>query len=107
MDLLVKPRLGDLLSTTILNTAPADAEVRHLWAAEDRDCSPAGFTDNVALGRLILDGGNDSLFRFTAAPLSLTFDDAAAQLVPPSGAPVRSGTYHPANYVPARQMISA
>jgi hypothetical protein len=106
VDLPVKPRLGDLLGTTILDTAPAFVEVRHLWAAEDRGCSPAGFTDNVALGRLILDGGNDSLFRFTAAPLTLTFDDAAAQPAPPSGTPVRSGTYHPANYVPARQMLT-
>src|SRR6266516_3785519 len=65
VDLPVKPRLGDLLGTTILETVQPGAEGRHLWAAEDRGCSRAGFTDNVALGRLILDGGNDSLFTFT------------------------------------------
>ncbi|PYI85350.1 MAG: hypothetical protein DME26_11230, partial [Verrucomicrobia bacterium] len=65
VDLPVKPRLGDLLGTTIVDTAPAGAEARHLWAAEDRGCSPAGYKDNAALGRLILDGGNDSQFTFT------------------------------------------
>jgi len=62
-----KPASGDLLGTTILNTAPPDAEVPHLWAADDRGCEPAGFLNNAALGRLILDGGDQSLFRFTAA----------------------------------------
>jgi hypothetical protein len=106
VDLPVKPKTGDLRGTTILDTAPPGAEISHLWAAEDRDCSPAGFTDNVALGRLILDGGNDSLFRFTPAAFALTFDDAATQFIPPSGSPVRSGFYKPANYAPARQMLT-
>ena len=79
IDLPVKPKVGDLRGTTILDTGGFGSEIRHAWAAEDRDCTPAGFTDNVALGRLILDGGNDSVFRFTPAAFSLTFDDAAAQ----------------------------
>lgn len=63
----VKPAMGDLLGTTIEDTAPPAADVRHLWAAEDRGCVPEGFTNNAALGRLILDGGTNSQFTFTGA----------------------------------------
>jgi len=44
--------------------------VDHVWAGEDRGIVPAGFTNNLALGKLILDGGDRSLFRFTGAGTS-------------------------------------
>lgn len=69
-DLLVKPAAGDLLGTTVTNTAPQFAEVINRWAGEDRRCSNDGFTNNAALGRLILVGGHDSSFRFTGVGVS-------------------------------------
>jgi hypothetical protein len=65
-NLLVKPVLGDLLVTTITNKAFPNANVINRSAAEDRGCSPAGFQNNGAIGRLILDGGQDSVFTFSA-----------------------------------------
>ena len=67
MNLYTRPEAGDLLGTTISNRAPIYAEVFNTWAAEDRGCSSSGFTNNAALGRLLLDGGNDSLFTFIGA----------------------------------------
>jgi hypothetical protein len=65
-NLLVKPTSGDLLSTTVHSTAPPGTQVFNTWAGEDRGVSPAGFGNNVAIGHLILDGGDaDSLFTFT------------------------------------------
>jgi hypothetical protein len=65
-NLPVKPALGDLLGTTITDTS-FGTENTHLWAAEDRGgTNSAGFTNNAALGRLILDGRDtSSLFTFT------------------------------------------
>ena len=54
-DLLRKPASGDLLGTTILTRAPRFVSVAHTWAAEDRGATPAGFQDNVAVGRLTLE----------------------------------------------------
>jgi len=36
----------------------------HRWAATNLGAAPLGFTNNLALGKLILDGGANSLFRF-------------------------------------------
>lgn len=99
----VKPSLGDLLGTTVTLTAPAGESV-NTWAAEDRSCTAAGFTNNTAVGRLILDGGPGSLFIFTPTALALAFDDLSPQFVPPAGSPVGSGAYHPTNY--GRQMLT-
>ncbi|MDB6125896.1 MAG: hypothetical protein JWQ71_4889 [Pedosphaera sp.] len=63
-DLLVKPPTGDLLGTSITNKAPDLANVVNTWAGEDRGSSTAGFANNVAIGRLVLDGGVDCLFTF-------------------------------------------
>ena len=68
MNLPQYPAQATLLSTTISNTAPSYAPVRNVWAAQDRGCSPSGFVNNAAIGRLILDGEDpDSLFIFTGA----------------------------------------
>ena len=63
-NLLVQPAHGSLLGTTVTNTAWPAAHVVTRWAGADRGCSEAGFTDNTALGSLVLDGGNQSLFTF-------------------------------------------
>jgi hypothetical protein len=63
-DLLVKPPTGDLLGTTISETAATAVDNIHTWAGEDRGLTVNGFTNNVALGRLILNGGSSGS-RFT------------------------------------------
>ncbi|HNQ91062.1 MAG TPA: hypothetical protein PKM73_20810 [Verrucomicrobiota bacterium] len=52
--LLRKPATGDLLGTVIETSAPQFASVTHTWAAEDRGASRDGYTNNAALGRLVL-----------------------------------------------------
>jgi len=64
------PVTSDLFGTYLRSTAPRFALVDHVWAGEDRGIVPAGFTNNLALGKLILDGGDRSLFRFTGAGTS-------------------------------------
>ncbi len=63
--LLVKPRRGALLGTTLRSTAPIFTAVDHVWAAEDRGPTKAGFEDNAAIGRLELRSGFDGLLSFT------------------------------------------
>ncbi len=46
---------GDLIASTIV------------WAGEDRGVSNAGYQNNLALGRLVLDGTMGNLFRFRSA----------------------------------------
>jgi hypothetical protein len=53
-NLLVKPNQGDLLGTTIQDSPPPFVEVDHVWAGQDRGPSAAGYSDNVAIGRLVL-----------------------------------------------------
>lgn len=62
--LLLKPKSGDLLGTTIETRAPQYASIAHTWAAEDRGASVAGFSNNVALGRLVLKCYPGSELRF-------------------------------------------
>lgn len=57
--LTVKPRLGDLLGTTIYTTAPFIGDVPHVWAGTDLGPTPAGYLNNAALGRLVLDTGTN------------------------------------------------
>jgi hypothetical protein len=56
------PTNGDLLYTTIESRAEKFAEVSHTWAGRDYGLTFAGFNNNLALGRLVLDG--DDLTRF-------------------------------------------
>lgn len=69
-NLLSRPVTGDLLATTVSNSAPTHQEVVNVWAGEDRGCTADGFVNNAALGRLILDGGTDSKFTFVGAGAS-------------------------------------
>jgi hypothetical protein len=51
----IKPPTGDLRFTTITNTALANKNVVNTWAGQDRGVSVSGYTNNEAIGRLILD----------------------------------------------------
>jgi hypothetical protein len=69
--LLVKPQTGDLLGTTITNYAPSSKVMQFQWAGQNRGYSLAGFSNNAALGRLVLDGSAaNSKFNFTGASTS-------------------------------------
>ena len=64
-NLFLKPGTGDLLGTTITSSAPSGLEVTTVWAGEDRGASAAGFSNDAAVGHLILNGGgNGSSFFF-------------------------------------------
>lgn len=67
LSLPVKPVDGDLLGTTITLNAPLNKSMVNLWAGQDRGYALAGFSNNVAIGHLILDakGSAPSNGRFT------------------------------------------
>ncbi|MCX6929575.1 MAG: hypothetical protein NT154_41125 [Verrucomicrobia bacterium] len=60
-----EPPIASLLGTTITDTAPDWDAVVCQWAGKDLGPVPAGYSNNAALGRLILDGGPNSSFVFT------------------------------------------
>jgi hypothetical protein len=70
LDTGVKPSKGDLLSTTIQSFALAGSDILHFWAGENRGDDASGYLNNVALGRLILDGGAGSRHIFFGAGAS-------------------------------------
>ena len=51
----VNPFNGDLLGTTVTNFAPAAKSVVNTWAGAYRGYSLAGYSNNLAVGHLILD----------------------------------------------------
>jgi hypothetical protein len=57
---------NDLLGTTVTNIAPPDKSITNTWAGRDYGISAAGYTNNMAIGRLILDSRtNASYSQFT------------------------------------------
>ncbi|MCS7338691.1 MAG: hypothetical protein NZ739_10735, partial [Verrucomicrobiae bacterium] len=54
--LFVKPQNGDLLGTEIQSAAPnvPAIEIVHIWAGTNRGAVPAGYSNNVAIGKLAL-----------------------------------------------------
>jgi hypothetical protein len=73
LNLPIKPLSGDLLGTTIFMTAPVpNKQVVSTWTATNAGASSnAGYTNNAAIGRLILDGlGANSSFKFTGPGVS-------------------------------------
>jgi hypothetical protein len=70
-NLLSKPTLGDLLGTTITSVRWDGAEVDHVWAGVDRGATQPGFSNNVAIGTLVLDDygvpASEPLFVFKGA----------------------------------------
>jgi hypothetical protein len=71
INLVNPPAAGSLLATTITNFNPTYANIGNLWSAKDWGVPtdprvPIGFTNNSAIGRLILIGQDtDSAFTFT------------------------------------------
>jgi hypothetical protein len=55
---------GDLLGTEIRTLGAKLAFVDNVWSAEDRGATVAGFTDNVAVGRVVVRGDAGSKFEF-------------------------------------------
>lgn len=55
-NLMIKPQTGDLLGTTIKSSAPRalGETVSHTWSGQDRGATPAGYTNNCAVGTLAL-----------------------------------------------------
>ncbi|MCX6895678.1 MAG: hypothetical protein NTZ16_09325, partial [Verrucomicrobia bacterium] len=70
LSLPIKPTVCDLLGTTITNTIPGpNKQNLNLWSGLDRGVSVAGFSNNAAVGRLILDAqGANSQFAFNPRP---------------------------------------
>ncbi len=56
INLWIKPQLGDLLGSTVLDETPVvpSIQINHSWAGEDRGPTPAGYLNNVAVGTLQL-----------------------------------------------------
>jgi hypothetical protein len=55
---------GNLLATHIVSLARPEQEVFHTWPSEDRGNSVSGYDNNLALGKLTLDGAPASVFYF-------------------------------------------
>ncbi|HMD53584.1 MAG TPA: hypothetical protein VKJ65_03420, partial [Phycisphaerae bacterium] len=51
----VKPASGDLLGTIIYDYAPVGRRVQNVWSGQNLGATTAGFTNNMAIGELILD----------------------------------------------------
>jgi hypothetical protein len=94
-NLPVNPHNGDLLGTTVTNIALNNITVVNTWAGNDYGYSNAGYTNNMAVGRLILDSPADvpyptrnGVFQFNGTGASnaiyvdyLELDDQAANYV--------------------------
>ncbi|MGB0580184.1 MAG: hypothetical protein ACPGVU_10830, partial [Limisphaerales bacterium] len=67
---LRKPGIGDLLGTTFESVIPRSFVVDHHWAATDRGKSVDGYTNNLALGKLVINTtdslGQPYLVRFSS-----------------------------------------
>ena len=68
--MLSKPKKGDLLATEIVTQADAFTSTLLSWAGEDRGDNPAGYANNAAVARLVLDGDTNANFRFLSSGLS-------------------------------------
>ncbi len=70
---------NSLLGTTIDLFAPSNRVVQNIWAGTDFGATPAGFTNNLAVGMLVLDSQgltNNTQFVFSgAAPNSALYVD--------------------------------
>ena len=55
--------LSDLMGTYATVTAPQGVSVQSVWTAADVGAIAAGYSNNLALAKLTLDGGEDSVIR--------------------------------------------
>ena len=67
LNLPIEPVSGGLLGTTITNIAQFNRNVINTWAGQDFGDSAAGYTNNAAIGRLILDASTNGAFTFNGA----------------------------------------
>jgi hypothetical protein len=56
-----------LFGTTFQTQAGQFQEANHTWSAEDRGPNPAGFINNAAIGRLVLNAANTSFLTFSGS----------------------------------------
>jgi hypothetical protein len=70
VDMRLRPTNSSLLGTSLLLSAGNFEEFFNVWAGEDRGATAAGYSNNLALGRLVLNYGSNSLNFFS--PLSLS-----------------------------------
>ena len=69
-NLWIKPQTGDLFGSTITSIASVDKEeIAHAWAGNDYGPIWAGFTNNVAIGTLVLSAQNPHTNIFLLEPL--------------------------------------
>ncbi len=59
-----KPTSGDLLGTSLETAAPIFASIDHTWPGDDRGVSTSGYSNNMAVGRLVLSVGFDAELAF-------------------------------------------
>lgn len=69
-NLFTKPATGDLRYTVVTNTATVLQGVPNWWAGEDRGATNSGYTNNAALGKMVLSGAANSFFIFYPAGAS-------------------------------------
>jgi hypothetical protein len=69
-NLVAKPRSGDLFGTTLQSQPGLFQQADHLWAAEDRGASPAGFTNNAVVGHLVLSTVSSGFLTFSGTGAS-------------------------------------
>lgn len=55
-----KPASGNLLGTAITTVIPPFSEVPHVWGAADLGATKAGYSNNLAVGRLVINGDSTS-----------------------------------------------
>ena len=67
LNLPIVPVSGGLLGTTITNSASFNRNVINTWAGHNFGDSAAGYTNNAAIGRLILDASTNGVFTFNGA----------------------------------------
>jgi hypothetical protein len=79
VQMLHRPAQSDLKATYLTLTAPDSSWVVNTWAAEDRGKGAVGYSNNLALGKLTLDGADFTTMQFglpagMSAPRALYVD---------------------------------
>ena len=65
LQILTLPQTSDLLGTHIRFNAAPNSEVLQVWPAGNFGPNASGFSNNLAVGKVTLDGGDSGQFRFT------------------------------------------
>lgn len=66
IQLLKKPAIGDFLGLTLTSSVPMFADVMHQWAGQERGNQVSGYSNNAAIGHLVLVLTNYARFSFQA-----------------------------------------